>query len=51
MRMLLSDSHAQRERDKGQDEEGDSFNETMPRWTFLSHDQVNSLIDYLKMIK
>lgn len=36
---------------KGQDEGGDPFNAMMPRWTVLSQDQVNSLIDYLKTIK
>jgi mono/diheme cytochrome c family protein len=33
---------------KGQDEEGGSFSETMPRWSNLSSDQVDSLIQYLQ---
>ncbi len=33
---------------KGQDESGDDLNPMMPRWSFLSQDQVNSLIQYLQ---
>jgi mono/diheme cytochrome c family protein len=33
---------------QGEDEEGDSFNAMMPRWSPLSQNQVTSLIDYLK---
>jgi mono/diheme cytochrome c family protein len=33
---------------KGQDETGDDLNPMMPRWTFLSQDQVDSLIQYIQ---
>lgn len=33
---------------KGQDEEGDDLNPMMPRWSFLSQAQVDSLVQYIK---
>ncbi len=33
---------------KGQDESGEDLNPMMPRWSFLSQDQVNSLVQYLQ---
>lgn len=33
---------------KGQDEEGQDLNAMMPRWTFLSQAQVDSLVQYLQ---
>lgn len=33
---------------KGQDEEGEDMPSMMPRWTFLSKDQVDSLIQYIQ---
>ena len=33
---------------KGQDEEGGDLNTVMPRWSFLSQAQVDSLIQYFQ---
>jgi hypothetical protein len=33
---------------KGQDETGDDLNAMMPRWSVLSQEQVDSLIQYIQ---